>query len=89
MRTRWRTRRGWYNDMNVVEFAVDGYRLIACPDKPPALLAEYRSHAQLSEKFGLDTIDVNSAYCFFALAHAGQDWPTLVVEQRYSPSGFG
>ncbi len=89
MRTRWRTRPGWFDDVSIVEFTVGRYRLIAYPDEPPALQSDYRDRAELSEAFDLDVVDINSTYCFCALGYTERDWPILVVEQRYSPSGYG
>lgn len=68
-------------------FTTPGFRVVAAVSVPP-LRDEYRRRAQLAETFDLAE---SSDYLFLAAGPATRDWPSLVVEQRYSPgpiSGF-
>ena len=53
----------------------------------PLILDEYRSHAQLHEGFPADPDD--DAGLFVGIARPGEDWPSLVVTQRWGPAGGG
>jgi len=73
--------------MSVIEFCGDGYRVTAALGEPRAAYAHYSDHASLSEAFDIQSPD--GAYCFLSVGPADADWPTLVVQQRYSPSEAG
>ena len=62
--------------------------LLCAHDSLPSLYAEYRSHAKLSDEFALTSSE--GQVSFLAVRRA-DDWPFLVLAQRYSPtpaSGF-
>jgi hypothetical protein len=48
-------------------------------------------NAVLAEEFGLDgpVVGKDGDVCFVAVSAEGDPWPSLVVAQRYSPSGAG
>lgn len=66
-----------------------GGRQILLDGQRPAILAEYRKHAQLTEDFEA-TDDFPSPGFLFGAVSDGGAWPSLVVTQRFSPavSGF-
>ena len=54
----------------------------------PGMLDEYERRAKLAERVGMDSA---GAECFCAVRRRGDDWPNLVVSQKYAPgveSGF-
>ncbi len=59
------------------------YRLICIPDGISSLHDQYSAHARF-----VDEIDRSSdapAACWLGIQHAGNDWPFLVIAQRYHP----
>jgi hypothetical protein len=65
-----------------------GFRFLCVPDGLPSAYNVYRDHASLAEEFALDDA-YRGRQCFLAVARAGEDWPLLVVAQRYEPAGYG
>jgi hypothetical protein len=53
----------------------------------PSMLCEYQQRATLSEDFGVAD-EAEASVCFISIGRV-QQWPFLVVIQRYSPSGCG
>jgi hypothetical protein len=53
----------------------------------PEMLSEYQQHAALSEDFGV-VDESGSSICFVSVGRV-QQWPSLVVIQRYAPAGCG
>jgi hypothetical protein len=54
----------------------------------PRMLDEYERRAKLAERVGMECA---GAECFCAVRRRGDDWPLLVVSQKYAPgleSGF-
>jgi len=64
------------------------FRLLCVPDGLPGVYNPYREHAALAEEFALNDGD-GGRQCFLGVARAGEDWPFLVVAQRYEPAGYG
>jgi len=73
--------------MSVIEFSCDGYRVTAALGETPAAYASYVHRASLTESFDLEASE--GGYCFLSVGPVEADWPTLVVEQRYSPWAAG
>jgi hypothetical protein len=65
--------------------ALGGFEILCLYGGLPATLAEYASHAALADLIDLSTDD--SKYSFIAVKRPGDDWPYLVVAQRYQPAG--
>lgn len=66
-----------------------GHAEILLSAAPPALLDEYRRRAAFVDRFELDSF---GTYLLVAAGESSLEWPSLVVEQRYSPgpaAGFG
>jgi hypothetical protein len=55
---------------------------------PPDVLGIYREHAELAEDFPIADDRADDGYFFVAVNDDGE-WPSLVVTQRYAPSGPG
>jgi hypothetical protein len=53
-------------------------------DGLPALLDQYVTRAALAEQIDLQRSD--GKFCFVAVKRQGDDWPALVVSQRYRPA---
>lgn len=68
---------------DLIETSISGYRVTTCLNAPPFIHSSYREHASFIEEFDLS--DSEGRYWFLAVACSGKEWPTLVVEQRYSP----
>jgi hypothetical protein len=68
------------------EVLASGFRSLVANDLP-VLRGFFHEHAQLVEQFDLQRPE--GAFCFAALGPAATPFPTLVVEQRYSPSEGG
>jgi hypothetical protein len=62
------------------------FTLLCVPDGLPDVYQGYRDHAHLVDEIDLHQSEGKS--CFVAVGH-GNDWPFLVVAQRYSPAGTG
>jgi len=73
--------------MPMAEITLGDYRVLATPDGLPGIHSSYREHAVLAEEFDLDA--TAGSLCFFAVGERAGDWPSLVVAQRYDPSGWG
>lgn len=73
--------------MDTSEIVIPPYRVLASPDKLPEIHSHYQARATLFESFDLDSAD--GALCFFAIGRVGQEWPSLVISQGYSPTGYG
>lgn len=67
--------------------SVGEYQIGCQADRPPDLLSEYQQRATLAEDFGVAN-EVGASVCFVSVGRP-QEWPSLVVIQRYSPAGFG
>jgi hypothetical protein len=67
--------------------SVGEYQIGCMADGLPDLLAEYQQRASLAEEFGVAN-EVGASVCFVSVGRL-QEWPFLVVSQRYSPAGFG
>ena len=65
------------------QLSSDDLTLLCAHDSLPSLYAEYRAHAKLSDEFSLTSSD--GQVCFLAVRRA-QQWPFLVLAQRYSPT---
>ena len=63
------------------------YELCCQEDGLPAILSEYQQRATLSDDFGVAD-ESGSSVCFVSVGWP-QQWPFLVVIQRYSPAGSG
>jgi len=72
--------------MDHVEFVCAPFRIVGCEEKLPGLYDSYRQHAVLVEEFELASED--GVLSFFGVGRSN-DWPELVVSQRYSPAGYG
>lgn len=60
------------------------YELSCQADGTPSLLPEYQNRAALAEEFELEDAS-RSSLCFCAVRRRDEDWPFLVVLQRYAP----
>jgi hypothetical protein len=60
------------------------YQLVCVYDGLPNILAEYVSHAVLAEQ--IDMQNPEGKFCFVAVKQRREDWPALVVAQRYQPA---
>ncbi|HEX6052593.1 MAG TPA: hypothetical protein VFZ21_25185 [Gemmatimonadaceae bacterium] len=67
---------------------VDEFRVLCVPDGLPSVYSPYRERAALVEEFALDDADAGRQ-SFLGVAHVGEDWPFLVVAQRFEPAGYG
>ena len=67
--------------------SVGEYEVCCQADELPAMLSEYQQRAALSEDFGVAD-EAGSSVCFVTVGRA-QQWPFLVVIQRYAPAGCG
>jgi hypothetical protein len=63
------------------------YEVCCQADGLPAMLSEYQQRAALAEDYGVAD-EVGSAVCFVSVGR-NQQWPFIVVVQRYSPAGYG
>ena len=70
----------------IIETAVGAWGVLTAHGMP-LILDEYRSRAGLSEQFPGDPDDDGGV--FVAIARPGEDWPGLVVTQRWGPTGAG
>jgi len=61
------------------------YQVLCLYDALPNLLAEYLTRAALAEQ--IDLANPEGKFCFVAVQRPGDDWPALVVAQRYQPAG--
>jgi hypothetical protein len=55
---------------------------------PPSILDVYRQHAELAEDFPSADERGEAGYSFVAVGD-GEQWPRLVVTQRFAPAGPG
>jgi hypothetical protein len=69
-----------------IETAVGGWGILTAAGSP-TILDEYRERATLEERFTGDPDDDGSL--FTAVARPGEDWPSLIVTQRWGPTGAG
>lgn len=65
---------------------VGEYTIHCLPDGLPQLYSDYLKRAALAEEF--DIRNSEGANCFVAVSK-GNQWPFLVVAQRYEPAGGG
>jgi hypothetical protein len=70
----------------MLTIATNHYTLLCC-EAEPGIHNAYAERAKLAEKF--DYAEHRPGFCWVAARPANAAWPTLVVEQRYSPAGFG
>jgi hypothetical protein len=66
---------------------VGEYEVCCQADGLPELLSEYQQRAALAEDFGVAD-EAGSSVCYVGVGLV-QQWPSLVVVQRYSPAGCG
>jgi hypothetical protein len=71
-----------------VAVVVDRY-VVMVGTRPPEMLAHYLSHAAVVDEFATQDDRTVSGYCFVGVKLELQDWPQLVVSQRFSPAGYG
>ena len=71
-----------------VEVAVGGTRLVVSL-APPSSAGIMRQHADLAEDFPVAGDTAIDGYFFVALTEDADEWPRLVVTQRYAPCGPG
>jgi hypothetical protein len=72
----------------IIEFAANAYRIVARLKPPPNnIQADYRQRARLIEDFDLGNSE--GGYLFVGVSDLSASWPSLVVEQRFSPCGHG
>ena len=69
-----------------IETAVGGWGVMTAAGFP-TILDEYRSRARLHERFAGHQDDDGGL--FVGVARPGEDWPSLVVTQRWGPTGAG
>src|SRR5687767_10714997 len=67
--------------------AVGQHSLLVHRGPLPGMYGEYRKHAKLAEEFG-DLASADDEACFIAVGVANEP-PSLVVAQRFEPSGGG
>ena len=67
--------------------SIGEYEVCCQADGLPAMLSEYQQRAALSEDFDVAD-EAGSSVCFLSVGRV-QQWPSLVVVQRYSPAGYG
>jgi len=70
----------------MLTLATNHYTLLCC-ETEPGIHDSYAERATLAERF--DYAEHRPGFCWLAVRPANAAWPTLVVEQRYSPAGFG
>jgi len=66
--------------------ATNHYTLLCC-ETEPGIHNAYVERAKLVEKF--DPEEHRPGFCWIAARPADAAWPSLVIELRYSPAGFG
>jgi hypothetical protein len=71
-----------------VAVVVDRF-VVLVATRPPELLGQYLSHATVVDEFAAEDERTVSGYCFIGVKLGLQDWPRLVVSQRFSPAGYG
>ncbi len=69
-----------------IETAVGGWGVL-CATGLPNIVEEYRGRAQLEEALPGEPDD--DGFLFTGVARPGEDWPSLVVTQRWGPTGAG
>jgi hypothetical protein len=74
------------DEVGAVTLTVGDYNMVI-GTRPPGLLGQYLTHAQLVENFPIADDRSSVGYCFVAVGTG--DWPQLVVTQRFSPAGHG
>jgi hypothetical protein len=70
-----------------VAIGIGEWNVIAWRD-PPGSLSAYLDHASLREDFN-DPGGDGDGYLFVGVAAPGDEWPSLVVTQSFSPAGEG
>jgi hypothetical protein len=60
------------------------YQVHCLYDALPNLLGEYVKRAALADQ--IDLANPEGKFCFIAVRRPGEDWPALVVAQRYQPA---
>src|SRR5262245_27941237 len=68
--------------------AVDRF-VVMIDTSQPYTLYSHLSSANLTEAFATQDDRTVSGYCFIGVKLGLQDWPQLVVSQRFSPAGYG
>lgn len=66
--------------------SVGEYQICCQSEAFPDLLGDYQQRATLVEDFGVGT--PHSTVCFVGVGRQN-DWPFLIVTQRYAPTGYG
>jgi hypothetical protein len=67
--------------------ALQNYRLVLEPADLPSSFEFYAPKARLVDQ--IDMNETEGAVCFVAAGLMTEDWPRLVVVQRYWPAGYG
>jgi hypothetical protein len=60
------------------------YQVLCLYNGLPSMLAEYVNRAVLADQ--IDISNPEGKFCFVALKRPGDDWPWLVIAQRYQPA---
>ena len=68
---------------------VVGRFVVMVATRPPEMLSHYLAHAAVVDEFPAQDDRTVSGYCFVGVKAGLQDWPQLVVSQRFSPAGYG
>jgi hypothetical protein len=71
----------------VFRVSIGEYEVCCQADGLPAMLPEYQQRARLAEDFGVAN-EAGSSVCFLSVGRS-QQWPFLIVIQRYAPAGCG
>ncbi len=71
-----------------ISVEVAGWRLITS-STPPTIASAYRTHAELQDDFDELERGDGRGYFFTAIGLGNEDWPGLVVTQRFTPSVGG
>jgi hypothetical protein len=75
-----------------MQFSIGDWEVTTMVDGLPSLYNEYLSHANFVNQIELKDTDQSGVW-FIGLRNvkieSNQDWPTIVIAQRYEPSGCG
>lgn len=76
-----------YTDWAMFTVGFGPYRVLCLHDGLPVTLAEYVKRAVLADQ--IDLARPEGKFAFTAVERKDDDWPRLVVAQRYEPAGWG
>jgi hypothetical protein len=74
-------------ERSMFRVSVGDYEVCCQAGGLPDMLSEYQQRAAMAEDFGVAD-EAGSLVCFVSVGRV-QQWPSLVVVQRYAPSGCG